>query len=85
MMVSAGWAAMSSVVEEGVEAEFDAEFCELAFVPVHQIEDLGAAGLQSGKAELAADDGQSLNDFNAMAAFGGGAGGFQPGGAGADD
>ena len=76
---------MSAFVEEGVQPKLDAEFGKLAFVPVHEVKDLGAARLHSSKAELAADDGQSLNDFNAVTAFGGGAGGLQPCGAGADD
>ena len=66
-------------IKEGVEPESDTEFHELAFVPVKKIEDLGAAGLHPGEAELAADDGQSLNDFNVVAAFSSSAGGFQSG------
>ncbi len=63
-------------VEEGVEAEGDAKARELAFVPVQQVEDLGAAGLQARKAELAADLGGGLGEFDPVAAFGGGAGGL---------
>ena len=63
----------------------DAELFELAFIPVHQIQDLAAAGLQTGEAELPADPRLGLMYLNPVATFGGCARGFQPCRAGADD
>jgi len=81
-----GWVVCDIVgVEKRVQAQGDAQFCKLPLVPIHQVQDLGAAGLHSSQTELAADDRQSLNDFNVVTAFGGGAGGFQTCGTSTDD
>ncbi len=69
----------------GVQHDADLQLCKLAFVPAHQVGDLAAPWLQTGKAELAADLRCCLHQRDAMAAFGGGAGGLQPGRTGTDD
>ena len=65
--------------------EADLKFLELAFVPVEQVEDLRPARLFARQPELPADTGLRLEQIDAVAALGGGAGGLKPGRTGAHD